>query len=160
MAEKYAGVTELKLGEAVMIGGFKVQPIDVPHSCQNYAYIIEHSDFGKLLFCTDCTHFKWKIKNCNHVLLECNWSEEILLDNLCNDSTSRSHHEHHMELSETIKSLKANYSSDLMTVCLIHLSGGNADAEMFQKRVKEELGFENVYCAEKGLEIPLQLSEF
>ena len=160
VADKYAGVTELKLGEAVMLGGFKVQPMEVPHSCQCYAYLIHHEEIGKLLFVTDCVRFNYKINGLNHVLCEANWSEEILINNLCNDVETRSHHEHHMELSDTIKALKNNYSPDLMTVGLLHLSNGNSDEKMFRQRVIDELGFDNVIVMDKGLTIPLQLSEF
>ena len=86
-----------------MLGGFKVQPMEVPHSCQCYAYLIQHEEVGKLLFITDCVRFNYKIKGINHVLIESNWCEEILINNLCNDVETRSHHEHHMELSDTIK---------------------------------------------------------
>lgn len=160
VVDKYAGVTELKLGEAVMLGGFKVQPMEVPHSCQCYAYLIQNEEIGKLLFVTDCVRFNYKIKGINHVLCEANWCEEILINNLCNDVETRSHHEHHMELSDTIKALKSNYSPDLMTVGLLHLSNGNSDEKMFRQRVIDELGFDNVVVMDKSVSIPLQLSEF
>ena len=143
-----------------MLGGFKVQPMEVPHSCQCYAYLIQNEEIGKLLFITDCVRFNYKIKGVNHVLCEANWSEELLVSNLCNDVETRSHHEHHMELEDTIKALKNNYSPDLQTICLLHLSNTNGDPIYFVKRVKEELGFDSVFAADKGLTIPLQLSEF
>ena len=143
-----------------MLGGFKVQPMEVPHSCQCYAFLIENDRLGRMLFCTDCTNFGYRIKNLNHIFIEANWCEEILINNLCNDVETRSHHEHHMELSDTIKALKNNYSPYLMTVGLLHLSNGNSDEKMFRQRVINELGFDNVVVMDKGLTIPLQLSEF
>ena len=160
VADKYAGVTELKLGEAVMLGGFEVQPMEVPHSCQCYAYLIQHEEIGRLLFVTDCVRFNYKIKGLNHVLCEANWSQDVLIESLCNNEETRSHHEHHMELSDTIQALKNNYSPDLMTVGLLHLSNGNSDKKMFRQRVIDELGFDNVAVMDKGLTITLQLSEF
>ena len=115
---------------------------------------------GRLLFCTDCERFGYRIKNLNHICIEANWCEEILINNLCDDVETRSHHEHHMELSDTIKALKNNYSPDLMTVGLLHLSNGNSDKKMFRQRVIDELGFDNVVIMNKGLTIPLQLSDF
>lgn len=159
-ADKYKGVTVLNLGEKAKIGGFEVQPIEVPHSCQCYAFLIENDEMGRMLFCTDCTKFGYRIKNLNHIFIEANWSEELLVSNLCNAVETRSHHEHHMELEDTIRALKNNYSPDLQTICLLHLSNTNGDPIYFKKRVQEVLGFENVYCAEKGLEVPLLKSEF
>jgi phosphoribosyl 1,2-cyclic phosphodiesterase len=160
VADKYNGVTVLELGKKAKIGGFTVQPIDAPHSCQCYAFLIEHEAMGRLLFCTDCERFGYRIKNLNHICIEANWCEEILINNLCDDVETRSHHEHHMELSDTIKALKNNYSPDLMTVGLLHLSNGNSDKKMFRQTVIDELGFDNVVIMNKGLTIPLQLSDF
>lgn len=63
-----------KIGEKTRIGGFSIQPLSVPHSCECYAYIIQHEEFGKLVFATDCSEFKYKIKSVNHWLLEANYS--------------------------------------------------------------------------------------
>lgn len=150
----------LNLGEKIKIGGFSVQPISVPHSCECYSFLIENEAIGRLLFCTDCKKFNYKINSLNNIFIEANWSQDVLIENLCNDIETRSHHEHHMELSDTIKALKNNYSPDLMTVGLLHLSNGNSDEKMFRQRVIDELGFDNVLVMDKGVTIPLQLSEF
>lgn len=160
VADKYDGVTVLELGKKAKIGGFTVQPIEVPHSCQCYAFLIEHEAMGRLLFCTDCERFGYRIKNLNHICIEANWDEEVLLDNMCDDIEIRSRFEHHMELNNTILALKTNYGAGLQTVCLIHLSSGNADPKKFKKRVAEELGFNNVWVCESGLEVELSKNEF
>ena len=160
VANKYKQVTELKIGEKAILGGFRVQPIEVPHSCQCYSYLIEHKEMGRMLFCTDCKNFKYKIKNLQHVFIEANYDEDLVVEALCRDEEIRSRFGHHMEIKSTINALKNNYTPSLQTICLVHLSSGNADPKMFQERIKEEVGFNNVFVAKKGLEIPLQLSEF
>ena len=65
-----------------------------------------------------------------------------------------------MELSDTIEFLKENYSSDLQSVTLIHLSQTNIDAEKAVQRVKDELGFANVKFAQKNDVIQLETCEF
>lgn len=160
VVDKYNDALVLELGKKTKIGGFTVQPIDVPHSCQCYAFLIEHEAMGRLLFCTDCERFGYRIKNLNHICIEANWDEEVLIDNMCDDIEIRSRFEHHMELNNTILALKTNYGASLQTVCLVHLSSGNADPKRFKKRVMEELGFDNVYMAESGLEIELSKDEF
>lgn len=160
VANKYKQVTPLELGKKVKIGGFKVQPISVPHSCECYAFLIEHEAMGRLLFCTDCNKFEYRIKNLNHILIESNWDEDVLIDNMCNEVEIRSRFEHHMELNDTISALKNNYGVNLQTICLVHLSSGNADPNKFKQRVKEELGFNNVWVCESGLEVELSKEEF
>ncbi len=160
VADKYKNVTVLHLGEKVRIGGFAVQPIDVPHSCECYAYLIEHKEIGRLLFCTDCTLFKYKIRDLNHILIESNYSEEYLIDNMCEDVDIVSHFENHMELEDTIRAIKNNFSANLQNICLLHLSNTNSEPIYFKRRVQEEIGLNCIYIAEKGLEIELNNSEF
>ena len=160
VANKYKRVHLLKLGEKVQIGGFRVQPIEVPHSCQCYAYLIEHNAIGRMLFATDCKHFGYKIKNLNHIFIEANWDEELVVDALCRDEEIRSRYRNHMEIRSTLQALRNNFNSNLQNICLIHLSGGNSHPKMFKEMVRGSLGFDNVFIADKGIEIPLQLSEF
>lgn len=153
-------VKVLKKGLKTKIGGFLVQPIPTPHSVECYAFLIEHNDIGKCLFITDTSAFNYRIKNCNHIFIEANWSEDILIDKLCNDDATRSRHEQHLEIGQTIEVLKQNYSSDLQTIMLLHLSNGNSNAQQFKERVQQELGFKEVYIAEEGLTLELQKEEF
>ena len=149
-------IMNIKKGRKTSIGGYKIQPIPLNHSCECYGYLIETPDNQKIVFATDCCEFFYKIKNVNHWLIECNWSEEILIDNMCNNEEMRSRHEHHLELNDTIFALRENFSPKTNTIVLLHLSNGNSNAEMFKKRIEEELGFFNVHVAEKGLNLQLQ----
>ena len=160
VVDKYPQATLLKLGEKVQIGNFKVQPIEVSHSCQCYAFLIEHSAMGRMLFCTDCQKFPYKIKSLNHVFIEANYDEELVVDNLCKDKEVRSMYHSHMEILRTIEAIRNNYSPSLQTICLMHLSSGNAHPKQFKEMVQGSFGFNNVFVAEKGLEINLQTEEF
>ena len=156
VAHDNKGVTIVKKGRKTSIGGFKVQPIPLKHSCECFGYVIETPDNQKIVFATDCCEFLYRIKNVQHWLIECNWSEEILIDNMCDNAEMRSRHEHHLELNDTIFALRENFSAKTNTIVLLHLSNGNSSAEMFKQRVKEELGFFNVHVAEKYLTLQLQ----
>lgn len=152
----YSQVKVLKKGSKTKIGEFLVQPIPVSHSVETYSFVIDHDDIGRCLFVTDASDFKYKVKGCKHIFIEANWSEEILIDNACNDVEMRSRHEQHLEINRTIEILKANYSSELETIVLLHLSNGNSNAEKFKNMVQYELGFNNVYVAESNLIVNLE----
>lgn len=156
----HSQVKVLKKGLKERIGGFKVQRIDLHHNVVCVGFLIEHEEFGRLVFCTDTNSIPYKFKNVNHFIVEANYSDELMIDNMCNDVYSRSASENHMEINDTIEFLKRNYSSDCNTIVLIHLSQGNADPKTFKKKVQEELGFSNVYVARKGLEVELLKEEF
>ncbi len=160
VCDKFNGVRLLETGKKYKIGGFYVQPISVPHSCECYAYIIDHEEFGRLLFVTDCSTFKYRVKGCNHILIEANYSEEILIDNLCNDEDIRSRYGNHLEIQNTITAIGNNFCEDLQNIVLLHLSNGNSNAVEFRERVASEFSMNNVFIAEKGLTLDLQKSEF
>lgn len=160
VAKLNKGVTIVEKGRKTTIGGFKIQPIPLEHSAQCFGFLIEHDEFGRLVFATDCSSFPYLIRNVNHFLIECNWSEDILIDNMCNNEEMRSRHEQHLELENTMMALSANYTPSLQTIVLLHLSNGNSNAETFKTRVEEELGFFNVHVAEKGLTLQLEKEEF
>ena len=160
VANTYKGVKVLPLGVKTQISGFSVQPLLVPHNAMCYSFIVTHEEFGKLLFITDCADFKYKIRDCNHILIESNYSDDLIIDNMCSNIYNRSASKNHLEIGQTIDVLKHNYSSELQNTVLLHLSKGNANPQEFVKRVKEELCFDNVVCADNGLEIELNKSEF
>ena len=153
-------IINIKKGRKTSIGGFKIQPILLFHNCMNFGYVIEHEEIGKLVFCTDTCRIPYRFKNVNHFMVEANYSYDLLIDHMCDNVYSQSASENHMEINDTIEMLKENYSSSLQNVVLIHLSNGNSDANEFVKKTKEELGFNNIFVAEKNFVLPLQKEEF
>ena len=79
---------------------------------------------------------------------------------MCNDADMRSRHEQHLEINDTIDAIKENYSSCLQNVLLLHLSNGNSNEVDFVKKVKNEIGLPNVFCAKENLVVSLYESEF
>lgn len=142
------------------VGHYKIQPIPLTHIVECYGYLIEMPDGQKLVFCTDTSAIPYKFKGINHILVESNNDDDVIIDNLCDDKFSQSRSSDHMELNKTIDFLNQNYSSELQNIVLIHLSKGNIDAGKAKSRVADELGFSNVYIAETGLELELTKEEF
>lgn len=160
VADKYPGVAVLEKMKRYRIGHFLAQPLAVPHNAENYAYIISHESFGKILFATDLTRFPYNVKGLNTVMIEANYSQDIVIDRMCENIISRSSPENHMEINEAISTLERLKSPDLMNVILIHLSDGNSDERKFREMVQEALPGVNVYVADKGMEIELNKEEF
>ena len=159
VAEKFDGVKLLMPKTKYKIGSFTVMPLPVEHNVENYAYLIEHEEIGKLVFCTDAISFNYKIKGLNNLLIEGNYSEELMIDNLCKNKEIRSHNEYHMEINTTIEAIKRNMNSELKTIMLVHLSDGQSDEKLFQKMVFEEVGIMPI-IADKWLEISLDKFDF
>ena len=156
----YPQVKVLKKGVKMRVGGFKIQPIPLFHSVENYGFMIEHNETSKVVIMTDTYQIPYRLKNVRHFFVESNNDFDLMVDNLCDNEFSRSHNNDHMELSNTIEFLKENYSSDLQSITLIHLSQTNIDAEKAVQKVKDELGFTNVKYAQKNDVIQLDTCEF
>lgn len=142
------------------IGGFKVQNFELVHNVPNNAFIIDTIDGIRILYCTDTEYIPKRVKGVHYAIIECNNDLDYMVDNAMDNKFSMSHHEHHQSLDRCIDYLKKIYSVDLQGVILWHLSNTNIDANKALHRVKSELCFENVFVADKELEIELNKSEF
>lgn len=161
VSEKFRdiGVVPLQCGKKYEIGDFFIQPISVEHNCENYAFIVDCDEFGRLLFITDCVRFPYRIKGVNHLIVEANYSNDIVLDNMMNGYEIRSQNQYHMELEDTIECIKNNMSSELNNVVIAHLSDGQSDESMFADRIYDETGI-MPKIASKGLIVELNKEEF
>lgn len=159
VVEKFNGVKLLKPKTKYKIGSFTVMPLPVEHNVENYAYLIEHEEIGKLVFCTDAISFNYKINDVNHLLIEANYSDELIIDHLCENQDIRSNNQYHMEISDTIKCINNNYNCYLNNIVIIHLSDGQSDEELFKNMIFEETGIRPV-VAEKGLTININKELF
>ena len=148
------------IDRAILIDGWKVQTFSLVHNVPNNAFILDTFDGIRVLYCTDTEYVPQIVRNVHYAIIECNYDDEILVDALCDGKQIRSQFENHHSLERCVDYLKKIYNPNLQAIILSHISDTNGDPKMFQQRVKDELGFENVYCANGGLEIPLQLSEF
>ena len=148
------------LDRMVKVDGFKVQTFELVHNAPNSAFIVDTIDGIRILYCTDTQYIPKRVKGVNCAIIECNHDEETIISNMCEGADSRSQFENHHSLESCIDYLKTIYSADLTTVILWHPSGTNLNKKEAVRRVKEELGFESVYMAEKGLELEICNSEF
>lgn len=124
-----------------IFGGFKVSALKVPHGdCQCYSYVIDHPSFGRLAFITDAESFPYALKGCNHILCEANYSDDIRIDAMLNGAELRAQSRNHMEIGETIRTIKRLKSPELSSIILLHLSDGLSNAEDFKRRIFNECG--------------------
>lgn len=156
MEESYRLKT-IKAHETLKVGGFTILPFDTQHDAQEpLGFLIQHKDMGKLLFITDSYYCKYKFKEVDHILVECNYKKEILDENihsgkvpeLTRDRIIKSH----FELENVIEFLKSSDLSKTKNIVLIHLSSQNSDKKLFKKEIEKSTG-RPVYIAKKGLEL-------
>lgn len=144
------------------VGNFKVIPFNVPHDAdiECYGYLIEHKEMGKLLFLTDFEYCKYNFskQNVNHIMCEMNYDMRFVDKNNPN-------YEHvlrgHASCDTATEFISTNDNPALLNVVLIHISQSNGNPVEFQQKIKETVKYgANVYVAEKGLEVDLNLCPF
>lgn len=154
------------MGELIpcRIGGFTVYPFGTEHdAAEPFGFIILHREMGMTLFATDTYFLEYSFRGLNNILIECNYSMDILDANIragklaeaVRKRTTRSHCSF-----ETCRGiLLANDLSAVNNIVLIHLSEGNSDAKKFRGGIQEATG-KTVHVAEPGMVIPFDKTPF
>lgn len=149
----YDGMKDMDLKDGV---GFKIQAFDLVHDVPCYGFYIYHPNIGNLIYASDTEYIKWRFSKVNYILVESNYSKELV-----SDIPEKRRHvlTGHMEIDTTCEFLKANNNTGLRSVVLLHLSSDSADAEEFKAKAEKMVDCP-VYVAEKGLEISIDLVPF
>lgn len=137
-------------------GGFMVRSFDVPHDNEPcVGYLIECPNYDRLLYATDCEYIRYSFKkmNLNHILIECNYQQELVDRDLPN-------YEHkirgHCSLDTCKEFIKVNATDSLQTVILCHLGQETTEPEECVAEIQKIVPWANVCVAERGLEVELR----
>lgn len=140
------------------IGGYKVFVLPVVHDVPCVGFIIEHMEMGRLLFITDTMMLEYRLPQLNHIMIEANYSDDILQENIGRGIVPSAVRERllrsHMELQTCKDVLAQNDLSGVNEIILLHLSGNNSDPTEFTRQVCESTG-KPVYVAKRGLTLDI-----
>lgn len=139
-------------------GNFFIKAFSLVHDVECYGFYIEHPDIGSLIYASDTEYIKYRFKNLNQILVEANYSDDLL----DNEAVNREHVlRGHMSLQTALDFISTNDNPALRNVVLLHLSDNNADSAQFLRKTKEIVKYgADCYIAEKGLEVDLNLCPF
>lgn len=154
---------EITPRESFQVGNFKILPFDVKHDVPCVGFLIEHPECGKTLFLTDTYYCKYTFPGLNNIIIEANYSKEIIDKKYGPDSDKEFLRNRilksHFSLANCKDMLKANDLRQVNNIVLIHLSDSNSDEKQFQKEVYE-LTYKNVHVASNGMVIPFYKTPF
>jgi phosphoribosyl 1,2-cyclic phosphodiesterase len=140
------------------IGGFLIKPFLLEHDVQNFGYLIHNHESGLICFITDTNYCRYTFKGLNNILIEANYSNEIidqkLLDGTANKFVRDRVLTYHLEFETTKAFLRANDLTKVNNIVLLHLSMDNSNMDQFRREVIELTG-KQVFIATQGLEIDL-----
>jgi len=130
--------------QVIFVGCWAVMPFDVQHDApEPFGFLIVNGK-SRVLFITDSAFSRYKFKEVTHLIIEANYSEQILKDRLERgeidqfrvDRLVRSH----MSIERVKELIGANCWPNLKEVWLIHMSSWNSNAELFKKEIQAITG--------------------
>ena len=133
-----------KYGQVFKVGSFEITAFEAEHDAvEPCGYLIFSTVTGeKLLFLTDSYYCRYSFRELTHILIECNYNDEILDSSKDSVSLKKRVLRSHMSLKNCIGFLtsKTNDITKVDCIHLIHLSDRNSDEEYMKRRVAEATG--------------------
>jgi len=94
-----------------------------------------------LLYITDAYYTVHKFSGLTHIMVECNYADEILQANESLHPTVAARvRTSHMSLEKVQELLSANDLTDVREIWLLHLSDANSNAELFIDTIQKQTG--------------------
>lgn len=129
-----------------------IVPFEAVHDvAEPVSYFIKtRYDDESLVFVTDTAYLKYKIPDCECLMIECNYVKSRLDENvrLGNINTNLRNRivKNHLSLESLVEALRAASLDRCKKIYLLHLSDGNSDEKLIKRTIQEMTGIEVVVC--------------
>lgn len=129
-----------------------ILPFEAVHDvAEPVSYFIKtRDDKESLVFVTDTAYLKYKIPDCDCLMIECNYVKYVLDERAkqgkINVSLRNRIVKNHLSLESLVEALKVADLSRCKKIYLMHLSDGNSDEELIKRTIQEITGMEVEVC--------------
>lgn len=142
---KHHRIKKVQPKKQFKLGTWTVLPFDVQHdTSEPVGYLLMNEQREKLLFATDTYYIRYRFPGLTHIMIECNYSLPILIENIEAGRVPRAMKTRllrsHFSLENVKEFLKANDLSKVQEIWLIHLSDNNSDEARFKREIQELTG--------------------
>ncbi|SDI96696.1 Phosphoribosyl 1,2-cyclic phosphodiesterase [Halanaerobium congolense] len=130
----------------LQVGSWVVKPFEVQHDANDpIGFILWSRNTGdKLIYITDSFYSKYTFNKPDYIMVECNYSEEILKKNVeagkVHPVLEKRLKRSHFSLENVKDFLNSNDLRNTKEIWLLHLSDTNSDEKLFKKEVQELTG--------------------
>jgi len=130
----------------IQAGSWVVKPFEVQHDANDpIGFILWSRNTGdKLIYITDSFYSKYTFNKPDYIMVECNYSEEILKKNVeagkVHPVLEKRLKRSHFSLENVKDFLNSNDLRNTKEIWLLHLSDTNSDEKLFKKEVQELTG--------------------
>ena len=154
----------ISAGQQLTLGRFRILPFATKHdSAEPLGFYINHPETGNVLFATDTYYLPATFQELSTVMIECNYSLDILQDNIeqgrIPQAVAKRTLESHMSYANCHGALLANDLRRVRNIILLHLSPANSDAQAFSTGIQQATGCHTV-AARPGLEMDINARPF
>lgn len=129
-----------------------IVPFEAVHDvAEPVSYFIKtRDDKESIVFVTDTAYLKYKIPECDVLMIECNYvkaklDENVRLGNINTNLRNRIV-KNHLSLESLVEALMAASLDRCKKIYLLHLSDGNSDEKLIKRTIQETTGIEVVVC--------------
>lgn len=138
-------IKTVKNKQQFKVGTWTILPFDIQHDVSEpFGFLVMNEQGEKLLFATDTYYVKYSFKGLNYIMIECNYSQTILDDNIANGRVPQFMRKRlmksHFSLDNVVEFLKVNDLSQVKEIHLLHLSDTNSNAVEFKSKIQEVTG--------------------
>jgi len=153
-------IITIETNKQFQLGDFKVMPFEVNHDVYCLCFLINHPECGTTLYLTDTSYSNYIFNGLNNLIIESNYSDEILEKKLYGNTFLRDRIiGSHLSLETLIEMLSRNDLSKVNNIVLIHLSDSNSNAVEFKNAVRKATNC-NVTVADANQTIPFDKTPF
>lgn len=144
-------VREVEADTVFSIGKWIIMPLQAQHdAAEPLAWLISDGE-DKLLFATDTYYLNYKFTGLTIIMLECNYSDEILkqriLEGVISQSQARRLLRSHFSLRHAMLFFSKLDLSLVRQIWLLHISGMNGNPKLFETEIKKITGKPVRACA-------------
>lgn len=123
-----------------LIDGFKVLAFPTVHDAAEPCGFVIAKDDERVLFATDTAEINYNFKNLTEMFVECNYSEQALVESSLDLSARIRIARSHMSLERLVEFLGRQDLRTVRRITLLHLSDGHASEAMFKQTIEAVTG--------------------
>lgn len=130
------------VGERFKMGNLEVLPLMAIHDAAEPLVFVIDGGGARLMYVTDTMYVKYNVKGITHLIVECNYSMDILRNADTDNALKNRIKKSHMSLETVERMINGMDKSSLQHIYLTHLSDTHSDERMFRERIQRITGIE------------------
>lgn len=138
-------IKTIQANKQYQIGTWTIIAFDVQHDVNEpFGFLIRSKEGDVLLFATDTYYIKQRFKGITHMMIECNYAQSVLDQNLEDGKIHNFLYKRvmksHFSLENLTEFIKANDLSQVDEIHLLHLSDKNSDEKLMYETIAKLTG--------------------